>query len=368
MIRAMRAILVKELRELWRDPLSLVLALVLPVVLLFLFGYGLNLDVPTVRLGVLDLDRSAASRDYVQSLTAAGDLSVVIDASSSTDLERGLDAGSIDLGVIVPPDFERALVNGQPAAVQVLVDGSKPPQARAALGVLDAAADAYTMRLTGDAVRPAIVAQPRVWFNPELRSANYIVPGLFSLILMTLAPLLSTLAIVREREHGSIQQILVAPVSPIAFILGKAVPYALLAFVELMLVVAGGLLWFRIDFRGSLGLLLLAGTIYSLCAVGLGLLISTVTRSQVVAMLLAIVVTIMPTFLFSGFLFPIYSMSERYQLLSVAFPARYFTDIARGIALRGDGLSELWTRVAALALITAVLLVAATSRFHRRMG
>jgi ABC-2 type transport system permease protein len=366
--RAIRAILFKELRELWRDPLSLVLALVLPMVLLILFGYGLNLDVPPVRLGVLDLDRSASSRDYIASTTASGDLRLTAQAQSAADLEAWLDEGSIDLGVIVPTDFEDMLVQGQPAGVQVLVDGSRPPQARAALAELDAAADAYTLRLAAGALRPAIVAQPRVWFNPELRSVNYIVPGLFSIILMTLAPLLSTLAIVREREHGSIQQILVAPVSPVAFIIGKAVPYTLLAFAELLLVVAGGLLWFRIDFRGSVGLLLFAGAIFSVCAVALGLLVSTVTRSQVVAMLLAIVVTIMPTFLFSGFLFPVYSMVERYKALSVIFPARYFTEIARGIALRGQVFSELWPQIAALSVITVVLLVAATSRFHRRMG
>jgi ABC-2 type transport system permease protein len=374
MRRALRAILGKELRELWRDPLSLGLALVLPVVLLFLFTYGLNLDVRQVRLGVYDLDRSASSRDYLASLIASGDFRVVGDATGPADLSDWLDRGDIDLALIVPPDFQRNLLAGAPAPLQVLVDGSDPIQARAALVQLDAAAGFYSERLArgmpghGDGAVPVVRPEPRVWFNPELKSVNYIVPGLFSFILMALPPLLSTLAIVRERERGSIQQILVAPISPAAFIVGKAVPYGLLAFVEMLLVLAIGLLWFRVPFRGSLPLFLLAAVVYVFCTVGLGLLISTVTRSQVVAMVLALVVTIMPTFLFSGFLFPVYSMPVRYQWLSTFFPARHFTEIARGLALKAAGPAELWPHWLALVLFAAAVLALATSRFHRRMG
>jgi ABC-2 type transport system permease protein len=369
--RAVRAILGKELRELWRDPLSLSLALGLPIVLLLLFTHGLNLDVRQVRLGVYDLDRSAGSRDYLSGLTAAGDLSVVAEATSAAELGAWLDGGRIDMGLIVPPDFQRTLLAGQPTGVQVLVDGSDPTQAKAALAQLDAAAAFYSARAVRAAAAsggPAVVAEPQVWFNPALKSAHYIVPGLFSLILMVLSPLLATLAIVRERERGSIQQILVAPTSPAAFILGKAVPYGLLAFVQMLLVLAAGLLWLRVPFRGSLLLLLLASIVYVFCTVGLGLLISTVTRSQVVAMLLALVATLMPSFLFSGFLFPVYSMPERYQWVSLAFPARHFTEIARGLALRASGPEQLWPHLVALLAFAAAVLLLATSRFHRRMS
>jgi ABC-2 type transport system permease protein len=368
------AILGKELRELWRDRLSLALALVLPIVLLFLFTYGLNMDVRQVRLGVHDLDRGASSREYQQSLTASKDFLVVGEATSTADLADWLDRGQIDIGLIIPPDFQRKLLAGEPAPVQVLVDGSDPIQARAALAQLDAAVAFYSERLARDMPGPAdqagpwVVPEPRVWFNPELKSVNYIVPGLFSFILMALPPLLSTLAIVRERERGSIQQILVAPISPAAFILGKAIPYGLLAFVEMLLVLTIGLLWFRVPFRGSLPLFLLASVVYVFCTVGLGLLISTVTRSQVVAMVLALVVTIMPTFLFSGFLFPVYSMPARYQWLSQGFPARHFTEIARGLALKASGPVELWPHLLALVLFAAAVLALASGRFHRRMG
>ncbi|MDE3076654.1 MAG: ABC transporter permease, partial [Chloroflexota bacterium] len=176
------------------------------------------------------------------------------------------------------------------------------------------------------------------------------------------------LAIVRERERGSIQQILVAPVRPAAFILGKAIPYGVLAYLELLIVLAVGLLWFRVPMKGSLPFLLLASVLYVFCTVGIGLLISTVTRSQVVAMLLALVATLMPSFLFSGFIFPVYSMPPSFQTTSLGFPARYFTEIARGIALKAAGPGDLWPQMAALALYTTAVLGLAASRFHRRMG
>lgn len=374
MMRAMRAIVGKELRELWRDPLSLALALVLPLVLLLLFTYGLNLDVQRVHLGVYDLDRSANSRDYLAGLSASGDLILTAEAASVNDLEDWLDRGRIDAGLILPPNFEATLRARQPAAIQVLVDGSYPPRAKAVLAQLDLATAAYNERLfhelAGRAMMagPAVVPEPRVWFNPELKSVNYVVPGLFSLILMTFAPLLSTLAIVRERERGSIQQILAAPVPPAAFILGKAVPYAMLAFVDMLLILAVGLFWFQVPFRGSLVLFLVASVVFVLCAVGVGLLISTITRSQVVAILMALVVTIMPSLLFSGFLYPLFSMPTRYQWASLAFPARYFTEISRALALKGSGLGQVWPELLALLAYAAVLLLLTIRRFHRRMG
>jgi ABC-2 type transport system permease protein len=185
---------------------------------------------------------------------------------------------------------------------------------------------------------------------------------------MTFTPLLSTLAIVRERERGSIQQLLAAPVSPLALILGKAVPYSLLGFVDMLLVVTVGLLWFQVPFRGSLALFVLASVVFVFCAVGLGLLISTVTRSQVVAILLALAVTLMPSFLFSGLVFPIYSLPVRYQWASLAFPARHFTEISRGLALRAAGPDQLWTHLLALVVIAAAVVSLTVSRFHRRVG
>lgn len=372
-MRIVRAILVKELRELWRDPLSLTLALVLPLVLLLLFTYGLNLDSRRVDLGLLDLDQSAASRDFVTSITAAGDLRVRATASTTRELEVWLDRSAIQAGLIISPKFEQALLHREAAEVQVLVDGATPPSAKAALALIDGAVAFYVARLNQAMVDhagmgPVVVALPRVWFNPELRSVNYIVPGLFSLILMMLPPLLSALAIVRERERGSLQQILAAPVSPAAFILGKAIPYSGLAFLQMLLVLGAGLFWFQVPFRGSLFIFLLGGAIYVFCTVGVGLLVSSLTRSQVVAMVAVLVVTIMPSFLFSGFIYPVYTMPERYQVLSLFFPARHFSEFARELALKDASLAQLSVHLAGLLALTAALLAFAISRFHRRMG
>lgn len=373
MSRAIWAITGKELRELLRDPLSLGLSLVLPLVLLFLLTYGLDLDVERVRLGVYDLNRSASSRDYLASLSANGDIVVLGEAADVEELGEWLDAGRIGIGLIVPPDFERTLLARQPARVQLLVDGSKPTRAKAALAQVDAAASFHTDRLAHElgltpvSTGPRVVPEARVWFNPGLQSVNYIVPGLFSLILMVFSPMLSTLAIAREREMGSIQQILAAPVSPAAVVLGKAIPYGLLAFLDLLAILVVGLAWFRVPFRGSLLLFLAVGAIFVFCVVGIGLLISTVTRSQVAAMVLAFVVTFMPAFNFSGFMTPTYSLPTESQWFARVFPASYFTDFARGLTLKGYGLPQLWPQVAALVAFAVAVLLLATCRFGRRI-
>jgi ABC-2 type transport system permease protein len=371
MMRTVWAIVGKELRELRRDPVSLAMAIGLPLILLVVFTYGLNVDIQPVHMGITDLDQSAASRDYVASLTASNDLRVVDYTTSPDQLGDWLDRGQIDIGIIVPQDFERTLKRGRTANVQVLVDASAPPKAHGAMDELDAATALYDQRLArgaGVVSMPGVMPDSRVWFNPELRSMNFLVPGLFAFVPMVFAPLLSTLAIVRERELGSIQQVLVAPVSPAAFIVGKAIPYVLLAFVDFLLIVAAGLWWFHIPMRGSLLLLLAGGIVYVLTAIGFGLLISSLTRSQVVAMLLAIVLTLMPSFLFSGFIFPIYSMPSFLQPVAQQFPAKYFTEFVRGIALKGSGFDVVWPDLAALSLMTVVLLLLAMSRFHRRMA
>lgn len=369
---AWRAIVTKELRELLRDRLSLTLALVLPVILLMLFAYGLNLDVARIRLGVYDLDGSSISREYLASLSASGDLTIAFRAASTADLAGWLDRGDIHLGVIVPPDFQRRLVAGEAAMVQVLADGSFPTHVKGAIAQFDAATEFFNLRLASESRQPVasgavVVAEPRIWFNPELKSINYIVAGLYSLIPMTFAPLLSALAIVRERERGSMQHLLIAPVSPAALILGKAAPYGLLAFLDMVLVLILGLFWFKAPFRGSFPLFLGASLIYVLCTVGVGLLISTWLRSQVVAMVLTFVVTLMPSFHFSGFFTPLYSLPEEYQIVSYGFPARYFTAISHGIALKGLGFDRLWPDFAALTFITVLLLALAMLRFRRRL-
>jgi ABC-2 type transport system permease protein len=209
--------------------------------------------------------------------------------------------------------------------------------------------------------------ESRVWFNAPLESVNYIVPGLFGVILMAFPPLLTALAVVREKEAGSVQQIFVSPIRPWEFIAGKMIPYAAIAFTEMMMILAAGLWGFHIPFLGSFSLFLGATAIYVFCTVGIGLLISSITRSQIVAMLLSMLATLMPSFLFSGFLFPIYTMPMMLQLYTYLFPARYFIEISRGIAMKDVGVGVLWPQFLALLIYTALVFVITTRLFRKKV-
>jgi ABC-2 type transport system permease protein len=370
------AILRKEMAEIWRDPYTLGMALVLPLVLLFLFAYALNLDVKNISLIVFDQDQSADSRAYVRAFVNSGYFSVVGTARSQDDIQRALDTGTAKVALVIPPSFGRDLSAGRRADVQAILDGSFPPSAQVAEDYVNAINDAfsaervsvYIASRTGYALLPAVKAQPRVWFNPTLESINAMVPGLFAVILLAFPPLLSALAIVREKERGSVQQIFVSPTQPYEFILGKLIPYGGLAFVEMLTILLAGVFWFRVPFQGSVLLLLLAGLIYVFASVGIGLLVSTVTRTQVAAVLMALVLTMMPSTLFSGFIYPLHTMPLVQQLLSAVFPARYFTDIARGIVMKGSDLGVLWNDFAILLAYTAAVIGLAAWRFHKKVA
>lgn len=371
------AVAKKEAREILRDPITLGIAIFLPLVMMFLFAYAITLDVKEIPLSVLDLDGSAGSREYLAAFLQSGYFKLHTVARNLQEIERLLDRGEVRLALVIPPDFSRRLEQGLAAEVQTLVDGSFANTAIVAQNYVEAINRAQDGRIQADYLarrfglrggESAIKAQPRVRYNPDLRSANYIVPGLFAVILMAFPPLLAALAVVREKERGSIQQIFSSPVRSWEFIGGKMLPYAGIAFVEMLLLVTAGLLWFRVPVRGSLVLLLLLSVLYVACTVGIGLLVSALTQSQVVAVLLAIVLTLMPSFLFSGFLFPIAGMPPFFRYYTYLFPARYFNDIARGIALRGVGLGDLWFNSLLLFLYASAVLALASLRFKKKIG
>ena len=268
------------------------------------------------------------------------------------------------------------MARGEAAEVQALADGSYSTTAMVILGYTDAIVQSYALEHSSARLAAQGKAAPlaqvrvesRVWFNASLESRNYIVPGLFGVILMAFPPLLTALALVREKEVGSVQQIFVSPIRPYEFVAGKMIPYAAIAFLEMLMILAAGLWWFRIPFLGSFPLLLVATVIYVFCTVGLGLLISSITRSQIVAMLLSLLATLMPSFLFSGFLFPIFTMPMMLQLYTYLFPARYFIEISRGIVLKNVGLEVLWPQFLALLLYTVLVFVLTTRLFRKKVA
>lgn len=363
----------KEVHEIRRDPVTVAVALLLPLLMLYLFGSALSLDVRNASLAVYDQDRSAASRALVDRFPQSAYFKRTHEVSNDGEIAELLDRGRARLVLVIPAGFAQKLARGETAEVQALADGSYSTTAAVILGYAEAIVQSYALermseRLAAQGVAASIApvrVESRVWFNAPLQSVNYIVPGLFGVILMAFPPLLTTLAVVREKETGSVQQIFVSPLRPYEFIAGKMIPYAVIAFFEMLMILAAGLWWFRIPFLGSFPLFLVAAVIYVLCTVGIGLLVSSVTRSQIVAMLLSLLATLMPSFLFSGFLFPIYTMPAMLQLYTYLFPARYFIEISRGIVMKGVGLSVLWPQLLALLLYT-VLVFGVTTRLFRK--
>lgn len=363
------AVIGKEVREIRRDPITLWVAIALPLVMLYLFGAALSLDVKDAALAVYDLDKSEQSRTLIEAFPHSGYFRYVHQIQEEREIGQLLDRGQARLVLVIPADFSEKLARGQPATVQTLIDGTFSATAMVVAGYATAIVQSYAMEQTrGASQAPPITVETRVWFNAPMKSVNYIVPGLFGVILMAFPPLLTALAVVREKESGSVQQIFVSPIRPYQFIAGKMIPYAVIAFFEMVMILAAALIWFRIPFQGSLALFLGATAIYVFCTVGLGLLISTITRSQLVAMLLALLLTLMPSFLFSGFLFPIFTMPMMMQIYTYLFPARYFIEITRGIIMKGIGLELLWPQFLALLAYTAVVFATATARFRKKVG
>ncbi len=370
------AMLRKEAIEISRDPYSLGIALILPLIILMLFGYALNFDLKSVQIAVWDMDNSAESREYVSSFVTSGYFTVIAEVDSYQEIYSLMDRDKADTALVIPPDFSTNLVKGLPVGVQTIVDGSFPPTAKVAINYTKAINEMFSakrinhiLNLRGmPELKEAVTAELQVWANPSLESKNFIVPGLFGVILMAFPPLLSVLAVVKEKERGSIQQVMVSPIKPYEFILGKLLPYSVIAFVEVLLILVVGILWFHIPVKGSITLFLGLSVIYVLCTVGIGLLASTVTNSQVVAMLLALVITVMPSMLFSGFVYPIFNMPQLFQYYTYLFPARFYIAISRGILLQGNGIEYLWPDILWLVSYTAAVIILAAVRFKKKVA
>ena len=363
--RRISAVIAKEARELWRDPITIAISVLMPLVMLFLFGYAISLDIKNVSLGVLDRDATPASRRLVDSFIQSGYFRLAQTFTTTHDIEDALQRGSVDLALVIPERFETTIERGRSSPVQLLLDGTYSDTAQVVASYADTIALSYGYRNSSE---DHLRVEMRVWYNAAMRSVNYIVPGLFGVILMAFPPLLTALAVVREKETGAIQQIFASPLSSAEFIIGKLIPYGGVAFVQILMVMVVGFLWFDVPFRGNLVFLLFAAAIYVFCTVGLGLLVSTLAQKQVTAMLLALILTLMPSFLFSGFLFPIFTMPYTFQLYTMSFPARYFIDLSRAIVLKGSGIGALWPNVALLIAYTVVVFLIAAGRMRKKVA
>jgi len=371
----MMALIRKEFIQIVRDPRTLYIVLAIPVIQLFLLGYTATTDVRNVPLAVFDQSRSPAARDLLDAYRAADYFSLAYDVDSEQELRTLIDDGLARAGLIIPPDFEERLLAGETAEVAFILDGSDPNVASTSLAAAQLIGQSHSTQLTVErltaqgvstATRQAIDVRARVWYNPDLVSAYFMIPALIGMILQLLTSLLTASAIVREREQGTIEQLIVTPIRSHELILAKIIPYALIGFFDTIEILVIGTLWFHVPIRGSLGLMLLLSALFLAGSLGVGLFVSTIAKTQQEAIML-VYFTMLPTIFLSGFLFPLAAMPRVLQWVSYAIPLRYYLIIIRSILLKGVGASALTGEIVALAIFAAVLLTAAALRFRKRL-
>lgn len=353
----------KEFRQIFRDPRMARVIFVAPIIQLVVFGYAVSTDIWDTPIAVVDRDGTQESRALVDSFTASGYFRVAVRSDRSSDLVDALDHGDAVLGVEIPAGFGSDLLDGSGARVQLLLDGTNSNTASVAQGYAERIVMRHGLDARGVGQPPGIELRERAWFNADLASRNYNVPAVVGALIFLVCLLLTSLAVVREREIGTLEQLRVSPMTPGELILGKTIPFAVIGLVDLAVVVAIALLWFDVPFRGSYLTLLAASSLYLLSGLGIGLLISTISKTQQEAFMASFLV-FMPAILLSGFMFPVSSMPEAFQWLTEANPVRHYIEIVRDTFLKGVGIEVMWPKFAALAAIGAALLWLAARRFR----
>src|SRR5579859_320138 len=377
-----RVILRKEFIQALREPRMRVLLFVPPVVQLIVFGFAVNLDVDHARIAWMDMDRTPESRDLRARFEGSGRFDVVALPRNEGEVRTLLDRSRVEAVIRVLPNFARDLARGQSAQVQILSDGTNSNTASlvssyAGQIIAQYSSDALKTRQNGllltrspatpaNLSLPQVRARSRVWFNPDLHSRNYFVPGVIVNIITMVTLMLTALAIVREKEIGTMEQLMVTPMRPIELMLGKTLPFAIVGLVDVFLVTSAALLIFHIPLRGSVLLLLVCAVLYVMTSLGAGLFLSTVSQTQQQAMMAAFFF-FMPAFMLSGFAFPIHNMPAAVQYLTYLNPLRYFMEIVRGIFLKGVGIAVLWPQMACLAVYGISVLTLSAMRFRKTL-
>lgn len=365
------AIFRKELIEVIRDPRTLALTLLMPILMLVLYGYGVSTDIRNIPMAILDLDKSPRSREFVTSFTSSRFFTVQSYASSPMDIDKAIDSGNARIGLLIPPEFGRKLDQGNSSPVFVAVDGSESNTASAAISYVSTIVATFSQNVVTQYAQTPVIypvdLRPRIWFNPELRSINFIVPGLVAIILMMMSALLTSGTIAREREHGTMEPLIASPIKKWELMAGKIGAYTVISFADIALVLLAGTLWFQVPFRGSIPLLLITSALFLTSSLGLGLLISARSETQQSAILLAFIVTLIPGLLLSGFIFPISSMPAPVQIITYLIPARYFLVIVRGIFLKGAGFTDIWMQVIPMTLLGLALFVLSIRAFRKQI-
>jgi ABC-2 type transport system permease protein len=356
-VRKALAVYRKELRQIRRDRRTLMTIVFVPAFFLLLYGYALNWDIRHIALAVQDRDQTAQSRALVSAFVHSGYFDHVADAWSPAEIDRLLDVDAALAVLVVPEGFGRDLTAGRTPPVQLLINGENANTATTVMG--------YAGNIVRSAGAALVTVEPRIWYNPELRSTLFLVPGLIAYILMITAVISTALSIVREKESGTMEQVRMAPINTFSFIVGKSIPYFFISLSSAALIILAAMLLFGLPMRGNWLALLCALSLFIAGALCTGLLISTVAETQQVAFQAALLTSFLPTLLLSGFIFPISSMPHFLQLVTTIVPARYFLIALRGIVLKGTSITLLWPQMAALAIYTLSMLTLASVRLAR---
>jgi ABC-2 type transport system permease protein len=361
----------KEFRQIGRDRRTLMILLFVPAFVLLLYGYALNFDIRDVRLALQDNDRSTASREVISAFLNSGYFDLVAEVGDAQEITRILDRGDARAVLVIPAGFGRDTASGRTTGVQLIINGDNANTATTVMGyglsLLSTVSARYELqaRLASPS-GPLLTLEPRVWYNPELRSALFLVPGLIAYIAMLTAVVSTALSIVREKEAGTMEQIRMSPIGALPFVLGKTVPYFFISLLSAMIIVGLAMVMFDLPMRGSWATLLLAISLFLVGALAFGLLLSTIAETQQVAFQLALLTSYLPTLMLSGFIFPISSMPALLQAVTYLVPARYFLIALRAIVLKGVGAAAFWQELAALAAFATVILALASLRLRRQ--
>ncbi len=363
----------KEFRQIKRDKRILSVLLFIPALMLLMFGYALNFDVKHTSMAVYDEDRSSQSREFIDQFFISEYFTKVQTLESKSEINNLLDAEKARVVLVIPSNFTKDIQRGRTASVQVIVDGANSNAASTILGYVNAIIQQYSVKVMAESfVRMGqqrmtlpVDYQPRVWYNPELVSAKFLVPGLIAFILMVTAVISTALAIVRERELGTMEQLMVSPIKPMELILGKTIPYTIISLFATVTVLFLGYVLFDVSIKGSIFLLSLVTFVFFIGSLGMGLLISTMVETQQLAFMIAAIISMLPTFILSGFVFPIRNMPVIIQGITYLLPARYFLVVLRAIILKGAGLSAFWDQALILAVYAAFMITISSLRMRK---
>jgi len=374
-MKAIINIIIKEFLQFKRDPKMFRMILIAPVLQSIFLGYAATFDFKDINITIFDRDKSTSSKNLIENFESSGYFITESYVENYNQISNKIDEGKVVAGLIIPNDFEKNIGSNKTAQIQVLLDGSDGNKASIAIGYIQSIAAEFSKNIliknserSGNKISIGTISpEVRVWYNPELKTRNFMVPSISALILMLVTTLLTSLAIVKEKEIGTLEQLIVTPIKPYQLIIGKLIPFVILGFAAILLVNSVMIFWFGIPVRGNFFFLLFASFLFILSTLGMGLFISTISKTQQQAMMITNFAVIMPMIYLSGFAFPIENMPKAIQYFTYLIPLKYFILIIRGIVLKGIGISTLWLETLMLFVMGISILILSALRFHKRL-